>query len=133
MKDCIEYWGGVSKSGRPTMGINGKTINLSRLVYRIFNGSLIPGMFVCHTCDNPKCINPKHLKLGTVQDNSNDMVERGRSLIGRKHWNNKLTEKQVLEIRNFSGDYTDTSIAKQYNVCRETVRRIRKRINWSHL
>jgi len=67
-----------------------------RVAYRVACGEIPAGMVVRHTCDNPPCVNPDHLLLGTAAENSQDMVERGRSTRGR---NAKLTDDQVREIR----------------------------------
>jgi hypothetical protein len=71
-------------------------------------GSIPDGLFVLHICDNRKCCNPKHLYLGTHQDNIKDMVDRGRSLSGENNNQSKLTEESVLKIRELysTGNYT---------------------------
>ena len=60
------------------------------------------GYFVCHHCDNPKCVNPSHLYLGDVRTNCQDMKDRNRSLKGIKNHSAKLTDDQVKEIRKIA-------------------------------
>ena len=68
----------------------------------MFNGislTEIEGLVVRHKCDNPPCVNPNHLEVGTQRDNVRDMQERGRGLVGERHPMAKLTRKQVDDIR----------------------------------
>jgi hypothetical protein len=57
-------------------------------------------MEACHTCDNPKCCNPKHLFAGTRQQNNDDKIAKGRGVMGEKVWTSKLTVEQVAFIRS---------------------------------
>jgi hypothetical protein len=65
--------------------VDGKQVRAPRAAYRHFKGQIADGMFVCHHCDNPTCVNPEHLFLGTVQDNSSDMVAKGRQARGLRN------------------------------------------------
>jgi hypothetical protein len=91
-------------------------------------------MLVCHTCDNPSCVNPAHLFLGTTKSNMEDKVQKGRM---RGNWTKgnsfgtKLTELDVLEIREFKG--TQQEIADTYGVTRELVSLIKRRKIWTHI
>lgn len=78
--DCDGY-------GQYQLRDNGKKIRfrLHRLSYEVYNGIIPEGMVVRHTCDNPPCINPKHLLVGTNADNVRDRVSRGRSAVGKNH------------------------------------------------
>ena len=75
---CWEYIKKLRKDGYAQIGINGKKILAHRLSYTVYIGEIPEGMCVLHKCDNRKCLNPKHLWLGTQADNVRDTIEKGR-------------------------------------------------------
>ena len=83
------------------MNEHGKTEKAHRVSWRIANGLIPPGLLVCHHCDNPSCVRPSHLFLGTHKDNTADQIAKGRKpvLFGETHPLAALTESQVLDIR----------------------------------
>lgn len=98
-----------------------------------FDGRPVPkGMLGCHHCDNPSCVNPSHIYPGTQKDNANDAVSRKRLAFGERNFNAKLSESDVLEIRNISG-HSPTAISKIYGVSRQTISKIINREIWRHL
>jgi hypothetical protein len=80
--DCWIWYGDRTKQGYGTYSVkvNGKwqTIGVHRISYELYYGSISDGLFVCHHCDNPPCLNPEHLFLGTAKDNVQDMLHKGR-------------------------------------------------------
>lgn len=88
-------------------------------------------MCVLHHCDNPMCVNPKHLFLGTHQDNVADKTQKGRAAKGEGNGNSKLSIRDVLDIRADPGTYRE--IAQQYAICFTTVGKIKRREKWQHL
>ena len=77
-KGCWEWTKDIGKNGYGRISINNKRQLAHRLSFKIHNGFLPYNMHVCHSCDNRKCINPKHLWLGTDKDNIRDMLKKGR-------------------------------------------------------
>ena len=113
-----------------------KTISAHRLSYLIFHGEIPAGMEVCHKCDNPSCINPDHLFAGTRQDNVDDRERKGRNNPPKveKHAKAKLTEKDVLDIRNKrAAGKSFGKLAKEYGVCKKTIQDAVSGKHWSYL
>jgi DNA-binding XRE family transcriptional regulator len=126
-----------SPSGYPLMGINRKNKLVSRVMYELHFGEIPPGMLVCHRCDNPKCVNPDHLFLGTYQDNIDDMMSKGRkaSQQGSRNSQAKLNEEKVLEIKRDLAEtnLTQEKIAKKYGVSDTIICQIKNGKIWNHV
>ena len=97
-------------------------------------GPIPESLFVLHRCDNPPCVNPEHLFLGTQADNLRDMVQKGRSCRGQRHWNAKLTEAQARLVRATPRTLGSTRrLTHQFNVHRSVINRIRAGAAWKNL
>lgn len=95
-----------------------------------------PDRLLCHRCDTPRCVNVDHLFLGTYQDNSDDMIRKGRNDCprGSAQWNSKLTEEQVVHIRHLVAEgFTHMSIAREFGVSNSLVGMIASRKIWKHV
>lgn len=106
-----------------------------RVAYELYKNPIPTGYKVCHTCDNPVCVNPEHLFLGTHADNMADMKSKHRGTIGEKGFNNKLKPWQVKAIRYFKryGNYLNRELALLYGVSTTTVTHILNRKYWNHI
>ena len=129
---CIVWTKSRSPAGYGKMNVNGLHLRTHRLAYECFVGSIPTGLCVLHTCDNPPCVNPLHLWLGTNQDNMDDKVKKGRQGIGERNGNAKLTAIKVGEIRKLlDSGMTQTQIDADYGVSQTTVRYILKGKTWN--
>lgn len=116
---------------------NGKRDSAHRVSYLINRGDIPPDMEVMHTCDNPACVNPAHLQLGTHAQNMHDMSVRGRqvSVYGERAPRGKLKEWQVREIRELLkvGELSQRQIAERYGVSAVAISYINTGYSWKHL
>lgn len=114
---------------------NGKLLNAHRVSWQLYIGPIPKGIDVCHSCDTPSCVNPKHLFLGTRKDNMQDCVAKGRyarnGKKGEDHNMVKLSTQDVINIRNDSRMIK--TIAADYHIHRDMVWRIKARRNWTHV
>jgi len=102
-----------------------------RLAYATTHGPVPRGKCVMHTCDNPPCVNPAHLTVGTIADNNADCKAKGRTVLGEKNWNAKLTEEAVWQIR--ADTRLQKVIAADYGVSVSLICMIKTRRVWSHV
>lgn len=117
--------------------IQGKVYSAHRVSWEIHNGPIRNQLCVLHRCDQPRCVRPSHLWLGTIDDNNKDKSKKGRA-IGKRGENchmAKLTESDVKKIRSLheTGEYSHTKLASMFGVCRPTITLIINRINWKHI
>jgi len=135
MKDCIEFKGCKDKDGYGKLTRNGKTFRAHKYTWEQVNGPVPNGLIVRHViCNNPPCVNVKHLALGTTQDNVNDKIKAGHQPIGEKHGISKLTECEVIAIKKLIEKkvmYKD--IAAEYNVSPAAIGKIANGKTWGWL
>ena len=119
---CIIWTASVNHSGYGKIGytFNGKKkfIGAHQAAWIVTNGPIPRGMFVCHKCDNPPCVNDNHLFLGSSLDNSRDSVRKGRNSKGISHGMVKLTERKIQEIRKVPKIYGSGIAPKIQSQCR---------------
>lgn len=137
---CWEWSGGKKGSlgyGSLHTKIDGKNLSVyaHRFSWELHNGPIPSGMIVCHTCDNPLCVNPDHLFLGTHKTNSEDRISKGRlGKTGRSGSANsqaKLTEEDVLEIR--ASVLTARELSEKFHIDKSRIYQIRNGKGWSHV
>lgn len=138
---CWE-WQGSKRRGYGRMIVGSRTdgtrksMSAHRVSYELENGKIPDGMDVCHKCDNPCCVNPAHLFIGTRQDNIDDRERKGRNNPpkGESNPKAKLTGAMVAEIREKRlHGFSFGKLAKEYGVCKKTIQCAVSGKNWAHL
>lgn len=140
--DKVEYdtnggcwlWRGTTRSGYGLLVVDHRPKGAHRLSYQEFRGAIPSGMFVCHRCDQPLCINPAHLWLGTPAENSADMATKGRVVPprGEKNGRAKLSSGVVAKIRHrLASGETQRSVAKSLGLDPSTISDINTGRSWS--
>jgi hypothetical protein len=155
---CWNWTGSKTKKGgygQLSMGRKHGPVRANRYSWELHFGPIPEGLFVCHKCDNPACVNPNHLFLGTPLDNMRDCASKGRDGVhqhpesvmrGEKHWahkhpeklahgekhgNAKFTNAQVLEIRELvKSGIMQKDLAVKYGVHPDTISRIIRGFYW---
>lgn len=133
--DCWQWTDSLTAKGYGRFSYNGKAERAHRVSWLLHRGPIPHGMLVCHRCDNPGCVNPEHLFLGTPAANMADMDAKGRRVnappIGEKARHAKLTSQQVIAIRAAVG--SNREIAERYGITAANVGYIRRRQSWAHV
>ncbi len=130
---CQIWLGAVDVWGYGIIHVRDKVLKTHRLSWEFHRGEIPAGLFVLHRCDIPCCISPNHLFLGTLVDNSQDCLKKGRNADtrGTKNGRAKLSVSDVLAIR------TDCrprkQIAAQYGISLALIQKIKHRDNWTHI
>ena len=137
---CWIWQGGKTNFGYGTIGIgNNKTELVHRLAYKFWDGEVSSDLFVCHHCDQPLCVNPNHLFLGTNQDNIDDKMYKGRAYTGvhkgELNVRSSLTDKQVKELKYdlFKRNMKQVDLCEKFGVSRDVVSSIFRGRTWTHI
>jgi hypothetical protein len=136
---CWSWTGGTNGVGYGALGIRlgpdqWEKVSAHRFSWSLAHGEIEPGVFVCHRCDNPRCVNPAHLFLGTHADNMRDRMERGRQARGERHGHSKLKPADVVLIRNErAAGTTAAALAERFGVSGPCVSRICTGKTWSYI
>jgi hypothetical protein len=147
---CWLWVGSKDADGYGTLKRQRKSWRAHRLSYELYCGPIPPEIYVLHRCDNPSCVRPDHLFLGTNDDNMRDMVQKGRQAAGDGHWHAlypertpcgerqgraKLTEVDVRAIRAAyaRGNVRMLELARDYSVSPSNIGAIVRRDTWRHI
>lgn len=134
---CWEWLGSLNKpkNGYGCFNVKRKPVYAHRYSYTLHYGPIPDGLLVLHRCDNPKCVRPDHLFLGTHQANLDDAKAKQRMPHSHKHWNTKLTVDQVRSIRAEydSGNRAAHAIAAKFGISPTQAFNIGTRRRWTYL
>lgn len=129
---CWLWTNSLNRAGYGRLGVGDTIVLAHRFSYELHKGPIEDGLGCLHRCDNPACVNPDHLFLGTQNDNIQDMINKKRNSLPLMRA--KLTESDVLAIRQLhkAGERLVT-LGKRYNVTPETISDIVKHKTWRHI
>ena len=137
--ECWLWEGTRDKHGYGIYSVNSILYKAHRAMYYFYYGEFDTSLMCCHSCDNPSCVNPHHLWLGTQRENSLDRHRKGRTrtghLFGEDNPSAKLTSNDVLWIReNYNPKVWSTrKLAKKFKVSQTKIRQILNREAWKHI
>lgn len=125
-KTCWLWTGSKNGYGYGIFQLPGEIkVRAHRYSYEFYKEKIPDGMIVMHTCDNPPCVNPSHLRIGTKDDNNKDTAIKRRHNYGIDHWNGRLTNKQVSIIRR--SKKSQAELARKYKVSQSHICRIKSK------
>lgn len=132
---CVVHPGWRDKDGYVRAKVaGGRRVFVHRFAWESAHGSIPPGMVVCHHCDNPPCVNPDHLFLGTNAENLEDMTRKGRRTRGDTHGMSRLSEADIPVIRSLRAAGVALSVvAARYGVSITTISRVATGKTWRHV
>jgi len=133
---CWIWKGKLDDDGYGNVKINQVTYKAHRISFMLLKGIIKnQHSYVCHTCDNPPCINPKHLFLGTARDNAQDRQNKGRTVLpdvkGENHPNSRLTENDIRNIR--TSGLSNEKLSKIYKLKNKYVQQIKNHERWTNV
>lgn len=145
VRECLEWTGPRSPKGYGSIGIGTANMRTHRASWMIANAQEVPpGMLVLHRCDNPPCIRPDHLFLGTPRDNMEDMHRKARHpndrydfsnfARGERHGSAKLNRRAVEDIRFLAAiGWKQRDLAKEFGVTQRAIWQVIHRKTWAHV
>lgn len=134
-RGCWKWTAGADENGYGMFKIRGATYRAHRVSFSLAGQSLPDGQCVLHECDNPPCVNPKHLFAGTQNENTADRVCKRRSAVGNSVNTAKLTAERVIAMRTrySQGNISMQQLADEYGVAQPTVWFVLNRRTWKHV
>lgn len=137
--DCWLWTGYLDRQGYGRVGRKGRNpMGAHRYAWELTNGPIPEGKVIRHSCDNPPCVNPVHLQLGTQRDNIADRQRRGRHRPGRfpgeAHHSHKLTNADVLACRAaYDAGEKVSVLARRYGLNHKSMYQVVTRRTWRHI
>jgi len=133
--ECWQWFGVKHLNGYGRFRFNGKYYLAHRFSWEFYKGEIPEKLDVCHTCDNPSCVNPSHLFLGTHQQNMQDRTQKERQAKGELIGNSKLTEEDIILIKDLYQRYKipHSKLAKMFQVNKSGISRIINKQMWKHI
>lgn len=135
---CWNWTGSIKSDGYGGFRMNGTVMRSHRSSWVLFKNIPLPqytfskdAIIIRHKCNNRSCVNPEHLELGTYEQNMQDRKLAGRTAYGENHGKSKLTEKQVIEIKNLLNINSISEISKMFNVSYSCIKAIKTGSSWS--
>jgi len=108
-----------------------------RWAWEFYRGPIPKGLCILHSCDTPLCVNPAHLFVGTISDNTRDMIKKGRGAVCHQQGENNpghvLSKSDVIEIKTAKGHIGQRALAKHFGVCVATIQHIQAGRTWTHV
>lgn len=130
--DCLEWHIGNDKNGYGRISIKKNRYKTTRVVCQLVYGEPTPNQQALHSCDNPPCINPDHLRWGTIQENHSEKVKRNRNK--GENSTSKLKNSQVYEIKKMmKNGASNSEIMAKFGLSKNIVSNIRCEITWTHI
>lgn len=139
--ECWLWVGWIRHDGYGALTVRGRHWAAHRLAYVLVNGEIPAGAFILHSCDERRCCNPAHLRIGTREDNTQDAIDRDRlargeraARRGEQHGCAKLTDAAVREIRSaYAAGTKQEQLAQRFGVRQQTISRVVTKKGWPHV
>ena len=133
-KECWVWVGSLNNKGYGRINIGGIIKLAHRVSYEIAYGKIPSMMSILHKCDNPPCVNPNHLQVGTHKENIEDMIEKGRGCVGEGASYAKLNYQKVVQIKGMykQSKISQRALAKLFKVSQCTISLVVNEKRWSN-
>lgn len=132
--NCWNWNGTMASTGYGKFFVGVLDVAAHRASFVFHKGKINEGNVIMHSCDNRKCVNPWHLSQGSNADNSRDMKNKKRQAYGERNAFSKLSEKDVIQIKNLlKTGKGSTEIAKLFNVYKTCIHKIKIGESWAHI